>query len=130
MSQGKVGKVVATALCLLWIGWGVWSQFLSLPADELENHSSLSVRDRLSDCTGTFQQRYDCKNAIVIATDRGNFFNVIGRILIIVLPPLLVVGAWRLVARPRDDSDGGGNEEWSDPYGTPRRRYHRRTGRH
>lgn len=128
MSQGKVGKSVATALCLLWIGWGVWSQFL-LPADELENHSSLSVRDRLSDCTGTFQQRYDCKNAIVIATDRSNFFNVVGRILIIVLPPLLVAGAWRLVIRPRDDGDGG-NEEWSDPYGTPRRRYRRRTGRH
>jgi len=128
--QGKGGKTVATVLCLLWIGWGVWSQFLTLPADEIENHSSLSVKDRMSDCTGTFHQRYECKNAIVIETDRGNFFNIVGRLILIVLPPVLVMAGWRLVARPRDDGDSGGNDEWSDDGFAPRRRYHRRTGRH
>mgnify|MGYP001809779347 CR=1 FL=1 len=131
MRQSKGGKAVATALCLLWIGWGVWTQFLSLPDEEIENHSSLSVKDRMSDCIGTFQQRYECKNAIVIETDRHNFFNAVGRLVLIVLPPILVFGVWRLVARPRDDQDGdkNGPEEWDDPF-APRRRHRRRTGRH
>jgi len=108
------------------MAWAVWSQFLSIPTGEVENHSSLSVKERMSDCAGTFQQRYDCKNSIVIETDRSTFINMVGRIIIVVLPPLLLVGVVKLYGRRLDDDDSSDNDEWSDP-SHYRRRYHRRT---
>jgi len=112
------------------MAWAVWSQFLSIPTGEVENHSSLSVRERMNDCSGNFQQRYDCKNTIVIETDRMTFLNMIGRIVIVVLPPLLLIGALNFAGRRRDDDDiaggSGGSDEWSSPTHY-RRRYHRRT---
>lgn len=116
-------------VCGLWMAWAVWDQFLSIPTGEVENHSSLSVKERMSDCSGTFQQRYDCKNNIVIETDRMTFLNMIGRIAIVVLPPFLLIGALNLSGRRREDDDGpgvSGNDEWSNPT-HHRRRYHRRT---
>jgi hypothetical protein len=122
----KLDKAAITLVCLSWIAWAVWSQFLSIPTGEIENHSSLSVKDRMNDCSGSFKQRYDCKNAIVIETDRETFLNMIERIAIVTVPPLMLVGGWRLLSRRRDDDDGAGGDEWSEQT-QYRRRYHRRS---
>jgi len=126
VSRLSLRKTGLYTVCGLWMAWALWSQFLSIPTGEVENHSSLSVKERMSDCAGTFQQRYDCKNNIVIETDRTTFLNMVGRIIIVVLPPLLLIGALNLSSRRRDDDDNAGGDEWTAP-SHYRRRYHRRT---
>ncbi|EPY00343.1 hypothetical protein [Magnetospirillum fulvum] len=126
MKRPTLHKTGLVTVCGVWICWALWSQFLTIPTGEVENHSSLSVKERMNDCAGTFQQRYDCKNSIVIETDRTTFINMVGRIIIVVLPPLLLVGVVKLYARRLDDDDSGDNDEWNDP-SHYRRRYHRRT---
>jgi hypothetical protein len=122
----KVRRWAAGAACLLWIGWAVWDQFLTLPPDEVANHSSGLVQDRMLDCSGTFRQRYECKNAIIIENDRSNFFAMAGRIAIVVVPPLLLLGGLRLAGRGR--ADDGPAEEYTQA--RPQRRYHRRRTSH
>ncbi|CCG41638.1 hypothetical protein [Magnetospirillum molischianum] len=126
MRRSSLRKAGVFTACGVWICWAVWTQFLTMPNGEVENHSSLSVKERMSDCAGNFQQRYDCKNSIVIETDRMTFLNMVGRIVIVVLPPLLLIGAVNLQSRRRDNDDSADDDEWADS-SSYRRRYHRRS---
>lgn len=105
MGESTIGKWVLTILSLIWMSWATWNQFANLPDGEIENHSSASVQDRMRDCSGTFKQRYECKDAIVIETGRTTFFNMVGRIAIIVGPPLVLAAGMHLLLRRRGDDD-------------------------
>lgn len=122
--MSKVGKSVLTAVCLGWMAWATWDQFANLPAGTVENHSSEAVKERLRDCSGTFKQRYDCKNQVVIDTDRTSFFNVLGRIAIIVVPPLLLAGGLHMLRKRGDDGPD------DNLLGQTHRRHHRRSSHH
>jgi len=117
----KIGNSMVAMVSLAWMAWAGWDQFANLPEGTVENHSSAAVQERLRDCSGTFKQRYECKNAIVINTDRNSFFNMLGRIAIVVVPPMLLAGGihlWR--RRSEDDSPS------DDLLAQSHRRHHRR----
>lgn len=122
--MSKVGKSVLTVVCLGWMVWATWDQFANLPPGTVENHSSEAVKERLRDCSGTFKQRYECKNQVVIDTDRTSFFNVLGRIAIIVVPPLLLIGGLHLLRKRGDDGPD------DNLLGQTHRRHHRRSSHH
>jgi hypothetical protein len=100
----KIGNIMVTTVSLVWMAWAGWNQFANLPEGAVENHSSEAVKERLRDCSGTFKQRYECKNAVVIDTDRTSFFNMLGRIAIVVVPPMLLAAGVHMMRRRSDDS--------------------------
>ena len=121
----KVGNFTVTVVSLVWMAWAGWDQFANLPEGTVENHSSAAVQERLRDCAGTFKQRYECKNAIVINTDRNSFFNMLARIAIVVVPPtLLAAGVHVMRRRSEDDSPS------DDLLSQSHRRHHRRRTSH
>lgn len=124
--MSKVGNSVLTVVCVAWMAAATWSQFADLPEGTVENHSSEATKERMRDCSGTFKQRYECKNAIVIETDRNSFFNVLSRILVIVVPPVLLVGGLHLW-RKRTEDDRPDDDLLHQDHG---RRRHRRTSHH
>ncbi len=123
VGESKIGKWVVMTISLVWMAWAVWDQFANIPEGEIEHHSSASVQDRMRDCSGTFKQRYECKDAIVIASGRSTFFNLAERIAIVTVPPMLLAAAFHLLTRRRDDD--GPNDELLQQH---HRRHHRRRG--
>jgi hypothetical protein len=121
MALSKIGNVTLMTVSLAWMAWMGWAQFADLPEGTVENHSSSTVQERLRDCSGTFKQRYECKNNIVIQTDRSSFFNMLGRIAIVVVPPMLLAGGLHLLRRRSDDDSPS-----DDLLGQSHRRHHRR----
>jgi hypothetical protein len=126
----KTGRRVALAVGAVWMAWAVWDQFLTLPADEIANHSSAVVQDRMQDCSGTFRQRYECKNLIIVESDRSTFFQMVGRIAIVVVPPLLLWGALTLADRRRGPAEYDFSGEPETGRAQPIRRQHRRRSSH
>jgi hypothetical protein len=83
-----------TAACMAWMALVGWLMFALLPPGAVEHHGSTAVKDRMAtQCQGSFRDRYECKEAIIVETGRDTFFNLAGRFLAVILPPLLL-SAW------------------------------------
>ncbi|TAN56768.1 MAG: hypothetical protein EPN26_03355 [Rhodospirillales bacterium] len=93
-------KILALAVSLVWIVWAGWQQFAALPEDAVQHHGSEVVKDRMKDCEGSFQQRYQCKEAIVIQSGRDTFNNMVLRLAIVFGPPFLL-GILLITALPK-----------------------------
>ncbi|MBI2235879.1 MAG: hypothetical protein HYU60_02810 [Magnetospirillum sp.] len=104
----ETARWTITAASLMWMVYAGWWQFSAIPERELQTHSSADVQDRLRDCEGSFQKRYECKEAIVIKTHRDTFYNLVERLAIVVMPAILGGAAFayffpkRLVTRKKD----------------------------
>lgn len=79
----------ATGASLLWIVLSGWLMVATLPENAVENHGSSTIKDRMSDCTGNFRDRYECKEQIIIKGGRETFAIVLGRFLLVLVPPIL-----------------------------------------
>jgi hypothetical protein len=99
MDNRKVAGWGVTAISLLWIGGAGWNQFGDIPESEIETHSSAAVQDRLRDCSGSFKQRYDCKESIVLRVKQDTFNSLSERLAIVVVPPLLAALGAHLIRR-------------------------------
>lgn len=86
----KLAKLLLTTACFAWVGIAGWIMFTELPEDALQTHSSDAVKERLKECEGTFKQRYDCKETIVIETHRKTFWSLTERLLFVTVPALFV----------------------------------------
>lgn len=89
-TQHKRLKLLLSGICLTWAALAGWNLFLNVPEDSLLHHKSAIVKERMERCQGTFQQRYDCKEAIVIEAQRETFMNMLGRTGIVVVPALVL----------------------------------------
>lgn len=83
-------KLLLSGFCLTWAALAGWTLFLNLPEDVLLHHKSDAVKERMERCEGTFQQRFACKEAIVIQAQRETFQNMMGRLAIVVVPAVMV----------------------------------------
>lgn len=122
MSGSKLGKWMVTGVSLIWMAWAGWDQFGNLSGDDIENHSSTAVQERMRDCAGTFKQRYECKENIVIQSGRSTFSALTGRMAIVVVPPILLAATLHMMNRRRSDDDGPNDELLQEHH----RRHHRR----
>lgn len=82
-------KLALTAACFAWVGVSGWLLFADLPAGEIQHHGSEAIKERMRECEGSFKQRYDCKEAIVIDSGRDTFWNMIARLAIMTMPAIL-----------------------------------------
>lgn len=128
MRGSKFGKWMVTGISLIWMTWAGWDQFGNLSESDIENHSSTSVQERMKDCSGTFKQRYECKENIVIKSGRDTFSAMLGRLSIVVMPPILLAFGLHMLTRRRPDDDGPSDDLLQEHH---RRRHRRHTsGRH
>lgn len=81
-------KTMATVGGILWmvlVGWLMWA---TLPDGAVETHGSDQMKDRMSLCSGSFRDRYDCKEQIIIESGRDAFYVLSLRFLLVIMPPL------------------------------------------
>lgn len=82
-------KLLLSAACFAWVGVSAWIVFSDIPEGEIQHHGSDAVKERMRECEGSFKQRYDCKEAIVIESGRDTFQNMIERLAIVAVPAIL-----------------------------------------
>ena len=82
----KVGVTAAGILWMVVVGWLMW---VTLPEGAVETHTSDPLKDRMSQCTGSFRDRYDCKEQIIIQSGREAFYTLSLRFLLVIVPPMI-----------------------------------------
>lgn len=93
-----VGWAIAIA-CAAWIGGVGWTMLVAtMPTDKLENHHSRLVHQRMAKCEGSFNQRFQCKEDILIAGDRTGFLLAMERVAFTLGLPLTVWIGWSALA--------------------------------
>lgn len=76
----------------LWLVLVGWLMLATLPDSAVQNHGSSMVKDRMENCAGTFSERFDCKQQIIIASGRETFYVTALRFLLVIVPPLAASG--------------------------------------
>jgi hypothetical protein len=83
-------KWLAAIVSVIWISVTFYQEFLDVDPDQF-GFRSPEVAAQMKACNGTFQQRYDCKEAIIIAKGDDSFLLWVEKALLILAPPLIVV---------------------------------------
>lgn len=94
MTKAKRNFLVwsVTVSCIAWMAVVGWTLFVLMPAS-VEHHSSAAVKDKMAtQCQGSFRDRYECKEAIIVESGRDTFWTLAGRFLAVVVPPMLLSG--------------------------------------
>ena len=90
MTKGERTRLVWTVSIgsLLWMAVAGIVLFGLMNA-EVAHHSSAMVKDRMAaECLGSFKDRYDCKEAIIVQSGRDTFWSMSWRFLTVVVPAL------------------------------------------
>ena len=70
-----------------------WFALVQIPRDDLLTKESPEIMSRMeNECTGSYQQRYDCKNSIAIEVSNHSLYQVTVRIALTILGPSF--GLW------------------------------------
>jgi hypothetical protein len=97
----QAGWLVAL-FSLGWLGTVGWSQLVEPASQLVANHTSQTVQQQMRKCEGTFHQRYDCKQAILLAGERWGMERVLDRMLLTLAPPISLWLVWSAM-RPRNN---------------------------
>jgi hypothetical protein len=84
-----VVRWIAMMACVIWIGITFYQQFLSVDPDQFSFRSA-DVESQMKTCGGSFQQRYECKEAIIIDKGHDSFLIWAEKGCLILVPPLIV----------------------------------------
>lgn len=95
----RIGDILVTLVCLIWIGFSSWAFFGEVPEEILDNHNSKSMQDRMKACEGSFQKRYECKQRLLLDGERWGFAVALNRILLICAPPITAWIVWSALKR-------------------------------
>lgn len=98
---------------LVWLLLMGWLMIATLPEDAIQNHGTSQIKDRMDNCAGTFSERFECKERIIVASGRETFYITALRFLLVIVPPLVASG-WLsnflrrqpLTEAPRSMDDG------------------------
>lgn len=75
---------------LAWMAMAGYLLFVTFGIDPA-HHSSAEVKDRMAaECLGTFKDRYDCKEAIIVKSGQETFIAMAWRFLLVIVPPMAV----------------------------------------
>jgi hypothetical protein len=106
-------------VCAVWMALSLYSEFFAANPDNYSFRSP-AVEARMRACNGDFQHRYACKDAAMIAQGQRGFVVWIGKVLIVLGPPLALYVLMR-IAYPNAE-DGGGTAYRQTPTSIRRRR--------
>lgn len=88
-AERKRLKWAVTGGGLLWMALVGWLMWVTLPDGAVATHASDALKDRMSLCSGSFQDRFDCKEQIIIESGRDAFYLLSLRFLLVIVPPLI-----------------------------------------
>lgn len=79
---------------LVWIGITGWLLFSTLPNNAIAHIGTDYLKNRMAnECTGTFQERYQCKETLIVESGQDSFWILSTRTLAVLLPPF-AAGFW------------------------------------
>lgn len=81
-------KLIFTTTSLVWMAVTGWMMFAHLDQDDMGNLNSSALRDRMAECQGSFRERYDCKETLIVKSGRQTFNDMFLRFLLVIAPPL------------------------------------------
>ncbi|MDA8230185.1 MAG: hypothetical protein M0006_02480 [Magnetospirillum sp.] len=103
MDRGKRARTrwMLIAAGLLWMAGSGWIAFSVMPDDAVLTMNSPTVKDEMRDrCFGSFGERYDCKEAIVLKAGRTTFANVLLGLGLMLAGPVAAILAFRRFCPP------------------------------
>ena len=87
LARIRLQLILASVACLAVT---VWFAGVQIPHEALLNRESPEILDRMEvECTGSYQQRYDCKNSIAIQVANTAMLQVSIRIAIVIFGPIV-----------------------------------------
>ena len=95
----RIGDILVTLVCVAWIGLSSWAFFGEVPEEITENHTSKAMQDRMKACEGSFQKRYQCKQALLLNGERWGFAVALDRVLLICAPSITLWLVWGAIKR-------------------------------
>ncbi|CAA7615010.1 conserved hypothetical protein [Candidatus Terasakiella magnetica] len=98
----RLGDLIVSCACILWLAVAGWMFFSDLPPEIFDNHTSKTMQERMKSCEGSFQKRYDCKQALLLAGERWGFAVALDRLVLICAPPLAAWIVWSALRRRND----------------------------
>lgn len=90
MNTRMVLRGIAIAASVVWIAVTFYQEFLDVDPDQY-GFRSADVETRMKSCGGSFQQRYDCKETIIIAKGHDSFLLWVEKAALVLGPPLILV---------------------------------------
>lgn len=88
----RILRWVIYALCIAWIGASAWYIFLRDQEPDLKWQAfERQIDQKINDCRGTFQERYDCKSALLREKYVESFYWWSQRISVIFIPTLVIL---------------------------------------
>ncbi|HIJ38308.1 MAG TPA: hypothetical protein HPP80_05350 [Rhodospirillaceae bacterium] len=106
MNTQKALKWVGIIASTLWIIVSIYTAFFDVDPDQF-GFKSPEVEARMQNCGGSFKQRYECKEAAILAKHRQSFVLWIEKVAAILGPPLALAFLIRLANRqaPKEEED-------------------------
>ncbi|EME68906.1 hypothetical protein H261_16034 [Paramagnetospirillum caucaseum] len=96
----RLGDILVTLVCCLWLGFSTWTFFIADMPDEIfDNHTGKAMQERMKSCEGSFQQRYKCKQALLLNGERWGFAVALDRVLLICAPAITAWLVWGAIKR-------------------------------
>jgi hypothetical protein len=89
--------------CLAWMGGVGWFELGAVPIDRLESHRARAVQEKIHRCEGTFNQRYNCTQNILLTGERNDFVLMLERGLMTFAPPAFGWLIWSTLRRRRNE---------------------------
>ena len=91
---------IVTLVCTLWMVGALYVQFIAVNPDQYGFRNPV-IEQEMQNCAGSFEQRYNCKEALIIAKGHASFLIWLGKMALVLGPPVVVWNLLRLAARPR-----------------------------
>lgn len=95
---------VATAVCALWMGVTVYSQFFDVDPNQYSFRSP-EIEQRMKNCAGSYEQRYKCKEALIIEKGHDSFLIWISKMALVFGPPAILLALVRVAIRQRESRE-------------------------
>jgi hypothetical protein len=89
MTTRMLLKWIATFASILWIAATIYQGFFAVDPTQF-GFRSTEVEARMKSCGGSFQQRYDCKEEIIIAKGYDSFLLWVEKATLVLAPPLIL----------------------------------------
>lgn len=93
-----LGRLLAL-LCVGWVGAVGFELAVELSPDDLQNHRSPVVQEKVAACDGAFSQRYACTQTILLDGERISAGTMAVRILVTLVLPGIAWSVWTAVIR-------------------------------
>lgn len=91
-------------LSIVWLIVSIWAAFINAPADAFLTKESPEILDRMDrECSGSYQMRYDCKNAIAIEVSNHALIEGALRLALVLAGPIgaATYFGWKVSREPK-----------------------------